>query len=101
MSADDQIFTSILSHIPQTPQKNRIFDEQISRKPDNYPWTKDFMNAIWHGFWTADEFNFISDYSQFYNDLTEQQRGVVVRTLSAIGQIEVAVKTFWAKTQKC
>jgi len=97
MSADDQIFTSILSQISQTPQKKRIFDEQISRKPDNYPWTKDFMDAIWHGFWTADEFNFISDYSQFYNDLTEQQRGIVVRTLSAIGQIEVAVKTFWAK----
>jgi ribonucleoside-diphosphate reductase beta chain len=29
--------------------------------------------------------------------LTEQERQIVIRTLSAVGQIEVAVKTFWAK----
>jgi ribonucleoside-diphosphate reductase beta chain len=29
--------------------------------------------------------------------LSDQEREVIVRTLSAIGQIEVAVKTFWAK----
>jgi ribonucleoside-diphosphate reductase beta chain len=29
--------------------------------------------------------------------LTGQEREIIVRTLSAIGQIEVAVKTFWAK----
>jgi ribonucleoside-diphosphate reductase beta chain len=29
--------------------------------------------------------------------LSEQEQGIVTRTLSAIGQIEVAVKTFWAR----
>jgi len=73
-----------------------LFETQISRKPDHYPWTKQFIDAIWSGFWTPDEFNFRSDYSQFKTDLTEQEREVVVRALSAIGQIEVAVKSFWA-----
>lgn len=73
-----------------------LFEEQISRKPDLYPWTKKFVDAIWQGFWTPDEFNFRSDYSQFKSDLTPEEQEVIVRTLSAIGQIEVAVKTFWA-----
>ncbi len=77
-----------------------LFEEQISRKPDLYPWTKDFIDAIWSGFWTPDEFNFRSDYSQFKTDLTEQEQEVVVRSLSAIAQIEVAVKTFWADLGK-
>jgi ribonucleoside-diphosphate reductase beta chain len=73
-----------------------LFEEQISRKPDLYPWTKPFVDAIWQGFWTPDEFNFRADYSQFKTDLSPQEQEVVVRALSAIGQIEVAVKTFWA-----
>jgi ribonucleoside-diphosphate reductase beta chain len=74
-----------------------LFEEQISRKPDQYPWTKQFIDAIWQGFWTPDEFNFRSDYGQFKTELNDQEREVIVKTLSAIGQIEVAVKTFWAK----
>jgi len=73
-----------------------LFEEQISRKPDLYPQAKKFIDAIWQGFWTPDEFNFRSDYSQYKTDLTEEEQQVVVRALSAIGQIEVAVKTFWA-----
>jgi len=74
-----------------------IFEEQISRKPNHYPWTEDFIEAMHNGFWTDKEFSFKSDVQQFKVDLSERDREVVVRTLSAIGQIEVAVKTFWAK----
>jgi ribonucleoside-diphosphate reductase beta chain len=74
-----------------------IFEEQISRKPNRYPWTDKFIEAMHNGFWTDKEFNFKSDVQQFKVELTEQEREIVVRTLSAIGQIEVAVKTFWAK----
>jgi len=77
-----------------------LFEEQLSRKPDLYPWTKKFIDAIWEGFWTPDEFNFRSDYSQFKTELTAEEQQVVVRTLSAIGQIEVAVKSFWADVGK-
>lgn len=77
-----------------------LFEEQIARKPDLYPWSKQFIEAIWNGFWTPDEFNFRSDYSQFKTDLTEEEKQIIVKTLSAIGQIEVAVKTFWADLGK-
>lgn len=74
-----------------------IFEEQISRKPNHYPWTEQFIEAMHNGFWTDKEFSFSSDVHQFKTELTEQEREIIVRTLSAIGQIEVAVKTFWAK----
>jgi ribonucleoside-diphosphate reductase beta chain len=74
-----------------------IFDEQISRKPNRYPWTEDFIESMHNGFWTDKEFSFKSDVQQFKVNLTEQEREIIIRTLSAIGQIEVAVKTFWAK----
>ena len=74
-----------------------IFDEQICRKPNRYPWTEKFIEAMHNGFWTDKEFSFKSDVQQFKVDLTDQEREIIIRTLSAIGQIEVAVKTFWAK----
>ena len=74
-----------------------IFEEQITRKPNRYPWTEEFMEAMHSGFWTDKEFSFKSDIHQFRTELTEQEQEIIVRTLSAIRQIEVAVKTFWAK----
>ena len=74
-----------------------IFEEQISRKPNNYPWTEKFIESMHNGFWTDKEFSFKSDVQQFKVSLTDQEREIVIRTLSAIGQIEIAVKTFWAK----
>ena len=76
---------------------NNIFTEQLSRKPNLYPWTEQFMESMHNGFWTDKEFSFKSDIQQFKTELTEQEQEIIVRTLSAIGQIEVAVKTFWAK----
>lgn len=74
-----------------------IFEEQLSRKPDHYPWAGDFIEAMHNGFWTDKEFSFTSDVQDFSVNLDDQTREIVVRTLSAIGQIEVAVKKFWSK----
>lgn len=74
-----------------------IFEEQISRKPNHYPWTEKFIESMHNGFWTDKEFSFKSDVQQFKVSLTDQEREIVIRTLSAIGQIEIAVKTFWSK----
>ena len=74
-----------------------IFDEQVSRKPNRYSWTDKFIQAMHDGFWTDKEFSFKSDVHDFKTILTEQYRDSIVRTLSAIGQIEVGPKTFWAK----
>lgn len=74
-----------------------IFEEQISRKPDNYPWTQEFIEAMHNGFWTHREFNFSSDIQDFRVNLTEQQKQIIIRALSTIGQLEISVKKFWAK----
>lgn len=74
-----------------------IFDEQVSRKPDLYPWTEEFMRAMWEGHWTDKEFSFSSDIQDYKVKLSEKEREIITRTLSAIAQIEIAVKTFWAK----
>jgi ribonucleoside-diphosphate reductase beta chain len=74
-----------------------IFDEQISRKPDRYPWAQDFISAMHEGFWTHKEFSFSSDVQDFKVNLDQKEKEIIIRTLSAIGQIEVAVKKFWAK----
>lgn len=75
----------------------KIFDEVISLKPNYYPWAKSFIDSMHNGFWTVNEFSFKSDVQQFKVELSEQERQIIIRTLSAIGQIEIAVKTFWAK----
>lgn len=74
-----------------------LFDEQIARLPNKYSWTQDFINAMWKGHWTPNEFNFQSDLQDYKVTLTEDERQVVKNTLSAIGQIEIAVKKFWSK----
>jgi ribonucleoside-diphosphate reductase beta chain len=74
-----------------------IFDEQISRKPDHYSWTQDFIEAMHNGFWTHREFTFSSDVQDFKVNLTEQQKQIIIRALSTIGQLEISVKKFWAK----
>ena len=74
-----------------------LFDEQIARKPNHYPWTEEFINAMHNGHWTDKEFNFQSDVQDFKVNMTDTEREMITRSLSAIAQIEVAVKTFWAK----
>ncbi|MNK33324.1 Ribonucleoside-diphosphate reductase subunit beta [compost metagenome] len=73
-----------------------LFEEQIARKPNLYPWTQTFIDKIWAGFWTPNEFDFKSDYHQFKKEMPENEKQIVVKTLSAIGQVEIAVKRFWA-----
>jgi ribonucleoside-diphosphate reductase beta chain len=74
-----------------------IFNEQITRKPDHYPWTQEFIEAMHNGFWTHKEFNFQSDIQDFKVNLTDQEQQIIIRALSTIGQLEISVKKFWAK----
>ena len=74
-----------------------LFEEQTSRKPNLYPQAQRFISALWASHWTPNEFNFLSDRQQYLNALNAQQRLVIVRTLSCIGQIEIAVKKFWGQ----
>lgn len=74
-----------------------IFDEQVSRKPDRYPWANEYMDAMEAGHWTPNEFTFTSDLQQYKTELTEQEQTIVKNALSAIGQIEISVKKFWSR----
>lgn len=74
-----------------------IFDEQIKRKPDFYPWTQDFIKAMHNGFWTVDLFSFQSDLHDFKVNLTTEEKDIIIRSLATIGQLEISVKKFWAK----
>lgn len=74
-----------------------LFDDQIVRKKDAYPWVNKFIEAMWDNPWSVKKFNFSSDLHDFRVNLTEAEKGITVRALSAIAQIEVAVKTFWGK----
>jgi ribonucleoside-diphosphate reductase beta chain len=74
-----------------------IFDKQITSEPDYYPWTQDFIDPMWAGHWTPNEFTFTSDLQQYKTELTEDEQRMVRNALSAIGQIEIQVKEFWLK----
>lgn len=81
----------------ENTNKKLIFEEQLSRKPDEFPWAQDFIDAMHQGFWTDKEFSFSSDIQDFNVNLNATEKEIIIRTLSAIGQIEVAVKKFWSK----
>jgi len=74
-----------------------IFDEQIARKPNRYPWAQEYIDAMWSGHWTPNEFTFTSDLQQYKTELTSEEQVIIKNALSAIGQIEISVKKFWTK----
>lgn len=78
-------------------EKHNIFTEQISLKPDRYAWTNEYVESIQNSFWTHRLFTFQSDVQDFKVHLSEQERDIIIKGLSTIGQLEISVKKFWAK----
>lgn len=74
-----------------------LFDTQVSRHPNLYPWTDEYIFAMQDGFWTDRLFNFQSDIQDFKINLTTEERDVVTRSLSTIAQVEIDIKTFWGR----
>ncbi len=74
-----------------------LFEEQISRKPDLYPWTQEFIDAMHNSFWTSKEFSFNSDLQDFKIKLSKEEQSIITKALSVIGQIEISVKKYWSK----
>lgn len=72
-----------------------IFDKRINYKPFEYPEILDFTNAINKSFWVHSEVDFTADIQDFHSHLTLNEREIVKRSLLAIAQIEVNVKSFW------
>jgi len=74
-----------------------IFDKRVAFKPFEYPDILKFKDAIRHSYWIHTEFNITSDVQDFKNNITEEEKEIISRTMLAISQIEISVKTFWAK----
>ena len=74
-----------------------IFDRRIAVKPYEYGKVLEYREAIKHSRWDVEEFNFSSDAFEFKHKLNDEERQAIKRTLLAISQIEVSVKTFWGK----
>lgn len=72
-----------------------IFDKRVNYKPFEYPEVLKFTSAMNNSFWVHSEVDFTADIQDFHSHLKETDRQAVKKSLLAIAQIEVAVKTFW------
>ncbi len=76
-------------------RRHNVFEKRINLKPYEYPELLEYVDAIRHSYWIHTEFNFTSDIQDFKTILTHPEREAIKRTMLAISQIEVAVKSFW------
>ncbi|SDL29375.1 Ribonucleotide reductase, small chain [Salinimicrobium catena] len=72
-----------------------IFEKRVNYKPFEYPEILKFTEAINKSFWVHSEVDFTADVQDFHSYLSPNEKQVVKRSLLAIAQIEVAVKSFW------
>jgi ribonucleoside-diphosphate reductase beta chain len=77
-----------------------IFEPRVNILPYEYPSLLKYKDAIRHSYWIDTEFNFTTDISDFKTKVSEEEKEVIKRTMLAIAQIEVNVKTFWADMYK-
>lgn len=77
-----------------------IFMPRVNILPYEYPNLLQYKDAIRHSYWIDTEFNFTEDIQDFKVTINSQERDVIKKTMLAIAQIEVNVKTFWADLYK-
>lgn len=77
-----------------------IFEKRVNIMPYDYPSLLDFKDAIRHAYWIHTEFNFTTDIDDYITKITDNEREIIKKTMLAIAQIEVSVKTFWADLYK-
>lgn len=77
-----------------------IFMPRVNILPYEYPQLLEYKDAIRHSYWIDTEFNFTEDIQDFKVTITDQERDVIKKTMLAIAQIEVNVKTFWGDLYK-
>jgi len=78
-------------------QKSDIFSERVNLKPYEYNDFLDYKDAIRNSYWVHTEFNFSGDVQDFKVNTSDVEKSVIRKTMLAISQIEVSVKTFWAE----
>ncbi|MEL7021865.1 MAG: ribonucleotide-diphosphate reductase subunit beta, partial [Bacteroidota bacterium] len=68
---------------------------RINYKPFEYPEVLQFTEAINKSFWVHSEVDFTADIQDFHAHLSDNEKQAIKKSLLAIAQIEVAVKSFW------
>jgi len=76
-------------------RKRDIFSRRTNLKPYEYPELHEYVNAVRHSYWVHTEFNYNRDIDDFKTRVTDAERDAIRKTMLAIAQIEVAVKSFW------
>ena len=74
-----------------------IFQKRINLKPYEYPEILEFVDAVRHSYWVHTEFNYSADIQDLKVNLSSEEAAIIKKAMLAIAQIEVSVKTFWAK----
>ena len=74
-----------------------IFRKRTNLKPYEYPQLIEYLEAIRHSYWVHTEFNYSSDIQDMKVRMTAEEVEIVKKSMLAISQIEVQVKSFWAK----
>jgi len=77
-----------------------IFKPRVNILPYEYPQLLAYKDAIRHSYWIDTEFNFTEDIQDFKININSKEKDVIKKTMLAIAQIEVNVKTFWADMYK-
>jgi ribonucleoside-diphosphate reductase beta chain len=72
-----------------------LTDRRIHLRPAEYPQFLAYRDAIRHSYWLHTEFNLTEDVHDFRARVSAAERQAITRTMLAIAQVEVAVKTFW------
>lgn len=78
------------------PEKS-IFRKRVELKPYEYPQLLKYRDAIRHSYWLHTEFTLTGDIQDWFTRTSYVERSILKRTMLAISQVEVAVKTFWSR----
>lgn len=81
----------------QQLRKRDIFKPRKHLKPYEYPELESYKEAIQHSYWLHTEYNYTSDIQDYKVNVRPHERTAIRNAMLAISQVEVSVKTFWAK----
>ncbi len=76
-------------------RRRDLFRKRANLKPYEYPELYEYVTAIRHSYWVHTEFNYTRDIDDFKTRVGDHEREAIKKTMLAIAQIEVAVKSFW------
>ncbi|MDZ7802239.1 MAG: ribonucleotide-diphosphate reductase subunit beta [Trueperaceae bacterium] len=82
------------------PAARSLLERRVQLRPVEYPELLPYRDAIRHAYWLHTEFNLEGDVQDFHARVSAPERTAITRTMLAIAQVEVAVKTFWGDLMK-